>query len=138
MGRYSNHGEMASHLGELSDMIPESTPIQRKSPTQVQHRLGSDEADQMVTDYQAGAKIKDLAARYRINRNTVIGHINRTGVRRHYPALVSEEIMRATQLYQSGRSLAAIGRHFGVNASTIRTALLRAGVAMRDCQGRER
>jgi DNA-binding CsgD family transcriptional regulator len=92
----------------------------------------------MVPDYQAGAKIKDLAARYRINRSTVFGHINRTGVRRHYPALVSEEIMEATQLYQSGRSLAAIGRHLGVNASTIRTALLRAGVAMRDCQGRER
>jgi hypothetical protein len=67
----------------------------------------------------------------------VIGHVNRAGVRRHYPALLSEEIAEAAQLYRSGRSLAAVGGHYGVNASTVRTALLRIGVPMRDSQGRE-
>jgi hypothetical protein len=41
-------------------------------------------------------------------------------------------------LYRGGQSLKNVGVHFGVHASTIRSALLRAGVAMRDCQGRER
>jgi len=91
-----------------------------------------------VASYQAGGKVNDLAAHYQVNRNTVIGHIDRAGVRRHYPVLLPEEIREAAQLYRSGCSLAAVGVRFGVNASTVRTALLRVGVAMRDCQGRER
>ena len=132
MGRYS------SHLGELSEMIPKSTPIVRKSSKQVQHRLGSEEVDQVVADYQAGAKIKDLAAQYRINRSTVLEHIRRARVRKHYPALIPEEVDEAAQLYLSGQSLVSVGEQFGVNASTVRTALVRAGVEMRDCQGRVR
>jgi DNA-directed RNA polymerase specialized sigma24 family protein len=120
-------------------MVPSGpSEVNLRTPKQVQRRLKTTEIVELVAHYQAGTKVKDLAARYRINRNTVIGHINRAGVRRHYPALVSEEIMEAAQLYRSGWSLAAIGGHFGVNASTVRTALLRVGVAMRDCQGQER
>ncbi len=42
------------------------------------------------------------------------------------------------RLYQGGQSLEDVGVHLGVHASTVRTALLRDGVAIRDCQGRER
>ena len=76
-----------------------------------------------MRDYLAGANVRDLAARYQVDRNTVIGHVNRAGVRRHYPALLPEEIAEASQLYWSGRSLAAVGGHFGVNGSTVRTAM---------------
>ena len=105
MGRYSNTGEMASHLGELANMVPQPSPTVRKSPKQVQHRLGSEEIDQLVAQYQAGAKVNDLAARFRINRYTVNQHIERAGVRLHYPALSPEEIEDAARLYMSGESL---------------------------------
>jgi transposase-like protein len=139
MGRYSNQDEMASRLGELSVMDPEPTaPIVRKTPKQVQRRLDAEVVDRLVTDYQAGAKVRDLADRYGINRNTVLEHIRRAGVRKHYPALIPEEVDEAARLYRSGKSLVSVSEHFGVNATTVRTALLKAGVKMRDCQGRER
>jgi len=59
-------------------------------------------------------------------------------VRWHYPALLPKAIDEAGQLYRSGQSLATVGEHLGVNASTVRTALLKAGMQMRDCQGHER
>ena len=90
-----------------------------------------------MADYQAGVKVRDLADRYRVNRNTVIQHINRSGVRCHYPAMNPEEVEEAAQLYESGRSLVSVSEHFGVNATTVRSALLKAGVAMRDCHGRK-
>jgi hypothetical protein len=84
-------------------------------------------------------KVKELAVRYQVNRNTVIEHAKRAeGVRHRYPALLPEEITEAARLYQSGQSLADVGKHFGINATTVRSALLKAGVEMRDCQGRER
>jgi transposase-like protein len=104
---------------------------------QIQHGLPVDEGEQLVRDYLAEAKVRDLAVRYQVDRNTVIGHVNRAGVRRHYPALLPEVTPEASQLYRSGRSLAAVGGHFGVNASTVRTSLLRIGVPMWDSQGRE-
>jgi len=120
-------------------MVPSgSSEVNLRTPKQVQRRLKTAEIVELVADYQTGIKVKNLAARYGINRNTVIRHINRARLRRHYPALVSAATMEAAPLYRSSWSLAAIGGHFGVNASTVRTALLRAGVAMRDCQGRER
>ena len=139
MERYSNLRDQGERLQALSKMVPSGpSKVNPRAPKQVHRRLKPAEIGELVARYQDGAKVRDLAADYRINRNTVIGHINRAGVRRHYPALMSEEIRKAAHLYRSGWSLAAIGSHFRVNASTVRTALLRVGVAMRDCHGRER
>jgi hypothetical protein len=138
MGRYSNQGEMASHLEELSVMDPEPVPIVRRKPKQVHRRLRSDEVDQLVIDYEAGVPINDLVARYRIDQSTVTQHVKRAGVRMRYPKLVSQEIEEATGLYCSGLSLAAVGKHFGIDAYTVRRTLLKVGVQMRDHQGRER
>jgi hypothetical protein len=137
MGRYSNRGEMASELQILLDMTPEPGPVIERKEKQFHHRLYSEEIEQLIADYQAGAKVRDLADRYRVNRNTVIQHINRAGVRRHYPALNPGEVEEAAQLYQSGQSLVSVSERFVVNATTIRSALLKAGVAMRDCHGRK-
>ena len=139
MGRYSNQTEMTSELEELLNMTPEPGPVIERREKQFHHRLRSEEIAQLIADYRSGVKVKELAVSYRINRDTVIEHVRRAGGIRHcYPALVPEEIIEAVQLYQCGQSLATVGRHFGINASTVRSALLRAGVPMRDCQGRER
>jgi hypothetical protein len=139
MGRYSNHADPGERLRVLVEMVPSGPlEVELRKAKQVQRRLRTAEVEELVANYQAGGKVNDLAAHYQVNRNTIMGHVNRAGVRRHNPALLPEEITEATQLYRSGRSLAAVGGHFGVNASTVRTALLRVGVAMRGCQGRER
>ncbi len=136
MGRYSNQGEMASQLGELVQMTPEPGPVVHRRAKQVHHRLRPSEIEQLITDYQSGVLVRQLAVRYGINRDTVIEHVRRNGgVRHRYPALLPKEIVEAAQFYRSGQSLATVGKHFGINASTVRSALLRAGVQMRDCQG---
>ena len=104
---------------------------------QIQHRLRSEETERLIADYQIGARVNELATRYQVNRATVIQHINRAGVRRHYPALVPHEIEEAARLYREGQSLAMVARQLGAHATTVRTALLRAGLRMRDSHGRE-
>jgi hypothetical protein len=82
-------------------------------------------------------KINDLVDRYKVDQSTVTQHVKRAGVQLRLPALLAEEVDEAMQLYQAGQSLRKLGLHFGVRDTTVRSALLRAGVKMRDCQGRE-
>ncbi len=64
MGRYSNQGEMASHVGELSAMDPGPVaPTVRNTPKQVQRRLDSNEVDQLVADYLEGVRFQDIGHR---------------------------------------------------------------------------
>jgi Mor family transcriptional regulator len=102
IGQLSNHDKRSRlrHLhaaaqgqraGGLTEYLAVPGPSERHQ-RQIQHRLPVDEGEQLVRDYLAGAKVRDLAARYQVDRNTVIGHVNRAGVRRHYPALLPEEI----------------------------------------------
>jgi|HubBroStandDraft_6_1064221.scaffolds.fasta_scaffold155688_2 hypothetical protein len=136
MGRYSNRGEIASHLGELAHMSPEPVSIVRKASKKVQHRLRSEEAKQLVIDYQAGAPIKDLVARYGVDQSTVTQHVKRAGARLRYPKLLPHEIDEAARLYRSGQSLAVVAVKFGVDPHTVRGALLKLGVEMRAQQSR--
>jgi hypothetical protein len=76
-------------------------------------------------------KMRDLAKKYRIGRQTVTLITQRAGARPRYPALLPEEVKQAAELYKSGLSLAVVGEHFDVNASTVRSAVVAIGVAMR-------
>lgn len=91
----------------------------------------------MIAGYKAGAPIKTLVAQFKVDQSTVTKHVKRAGIRLRVPALLPEEVEEASRLYRSGQSLRQVGSHFGVRDTTVRTALLRAGVKMRDCQGRE-
>jgi hypothetical protein len=67
----------------------------------VQRRLKTAEIEELVASYQAGGKIKDLAARYKSNRNTVMRHIDR-----------AEYVVTTPLSYprRSGRPLSSTGR----------------------------
>lgn len=54
------------------------------------------------------------------------------------PSLTAADIEKAAQLYRAGQTLAVVGQHFLVHLGTILHHLRRAGVPMRDCQGRVR
>jgi hypothetical protein len=49
---------------------------------QRQTRLGAVAMEMLVDDYRAGAKIKDLAGRFGVHRNTVTELLRRHGVKR--------------------------------------------------------
>ena len=91
----------------------------------------------MISAYQAGATISQLAVDFGIHRTTVAGHIDRHGVPRHSELTVwDDSILReAAELYAAGSSLADVAHQFGVDAQTVANRFRRAGVAVRPRRG---
>jgi dsRNA-specific ribonuclease len=108
------------------------------APKQRHHRLRPHELEHLTADYRSGVAVNDVAAQYELNRYTVIEHMRRQGVPPRYPRLGEAEVTEAISLYYSGDSLAKIGKRMHVDAGTVGRALHKAGVVLRDSQGRER
>ncbi len=92
----------------------------------------------LCTRYRDGATVYDLAERFSIHRTTVSGHLHRQGIKMRGHSLDETQVHVAIALYEQGWSTAWIGRHLGVNCSTVWLALRAREVRMRDAQGRER
>lgn len=104
----------------------------------VQRRLESEEVAGLVAAYRKGVPVDELAASFRINRTTVLGHVRRHGIpKRDRRALQQEDVDRAVKLYREGRSAELVAADLHVAASTVRRALTDAGVTLRP-KGRPR
>lgn len=90
----------------------------------------------MVTDYQAGATLTDLAAKYGYNRVGVASALKTAGVRLRRTALTNDQADEAERLYAEGQSLATVAARFDVDAGTIWTRLIKRGVAIRPASQR--
>jgi hypothetical protein len=115
--------------------IPPLQPAHRSRWTP---RLDCGEAAQIRDKYLAGSTIRDLAAEFRVHRQTISDVLKRCGVATRFRPLGDDQIAEAVRLYASGLSLARVGERVGADALTIRSKLLGRGVRMRDPQGRER
>jgi transposase-like protein len=136
MGRYSNHDNVTTLQRILAGQERDRPPARTtRSLRQIQHRLSTDEAQRLIELYSQGELIDSLAARFHISRTTVMKHVERTGAPRRRNVL-TDRFDEARQLYNEGWSLARIGQHLGVNASTVWHALRKAGVPMRNTHGR--
>jgi transposase-like protein len=109
-----------------------------RSELSVQRRLEPDQVAELVTAYQQGTTVKELAARYRINRTTVLGHLRRQGVPKRHPEPVADvDADRAVRLYGAGASIGAVAQELRVAPTTVRRVLRKAGVEVRP-RGRTR
>jgi predicted DNA-binding protein (UPF0251 family) len=104
-------------------MLDEATGV---PPKQRQLRLRTHELEQLTADYRSGVAINELAARYEIDRHTVIHHMRRQSVPRRNPRLNEAGVLEAVRLYQSGESLATIGQRMDVDPGTVGRSLRRA------------
>ena len=148
LGRYSNplDGPIPTLFFEAADLqeLLHVTPVGRhavvenRQQRQHQRRLRQDELGHLVAEYLSEVKVKELAERYGITRQTVLERMRRLGVPRRHPRLGPDEVNKACDLYRSGKSLADIGAVFSVDPGTVRRALTKVGVPMRDPHGRER
>lgn len=102
-------------------------------------RLTRAERTQLAEKYRLGMSVLDLAREYGINRHTVAKHLKGECVdlRGGQTKLTSDVIAKAAQLYAAGHSLADVGTHLGVDASTVHKAFKKAGMKLRDTHGRE-
>lgn len=116
-----------------ADTIKEVAP----QPRQFQRRLSSTEVDVLVQAYKGGASIRQLLARYGINRTTVLAHLKRRDIptRANRRKLTDVTVQHAASLYTAGRSLATIGRVLCVDPSTVAKELRQAGVSIRPRRG---
>ena len=138
IGRYSNPVEQGERLRNLVEMVPRGSAEVNGAPRkQVHRRLRPAEIEELVAGYQAGVTIYQLADRFRIHRATVSSLLERQGVALRNCPLSFVQIGQARELYAAGQSLAKVGKQLGCHPNTVRLALLRVGVRMRDCQGRE-
>lgn len=95
--------------------------------------MTDDEVDQLVAGYEAGQSLPELANNCGIHHRTVAAHLEQRGVprRANLRKLSETDVADAARRYTAGDSLAAVSKHHGVNAETVRRALIRAGVAIR-------
>ncbi len=74
--------------------------------------------------------INDLAEMFDLSRTAVMANLTRLGAESRR-GVVDRRIGEARSLYETGWSLAKIAHSYGVYPSTVRDALLRAGVQLR-------
>jgi lambda repressor-like predicted transcriptional regulator len=98
---------------------------------QIQIRLTDSQADLLVSAYEAGQTIRQLAERFGVHRLTVATILRTRNVPIRRQGLAEHDLAGAEQLYQSGWSLAKVAQEFACNAETIRQAFKRAGVQRR-------
>jgi hypothetical protein len=67
---------------------------------QAQRRLSPAELERLIADYEAGARVCELAKDYGLHRTTVAGHVARAGKTR--PVMTEAQIDEAVTLYGDG------------------------------------
>ena len=123
-------------LRDLNPSRGESAPPEQPKVRQRQVRLGADAQEGLVSAYLDGETIDQLAERFGIHRTTAITILDRHGIHRRYRLLQGEALQVAFELYAAGRSLAEVGRHFGLDPSTVQRTFAREGIPRRDTHGR--
>jgi hypothetical protein len=132
----SDQGE---RLHDLLQIVPSrSQTVNNRTPKAIHRRLRPAQVEELVIGYKTGSTVYQLAEQFRIYRGTVSKLLDREGVPRRGRTLSPAQIEEATGLYATGLSSVSVGKQLGCDGSTVHLALRKAGVRMRDCQGRER
>ncbi|WP_433657875.1 helix-turn-helix domain-containing protein [Nocardia sp. CA-128927] len=142
MRRYSNQDTLTTNLERIHRETADQGTRSHSSavkPHAPRHRLTDDDKSTILADYEAGTSTKQLAAKYRLGKGTILDILRTSGATiREQRHLTKDEIQYAITRYQHGESLARIGNHLGVAHTTIRTTLQRHGITRRDTHGRPR
>ena len=103
----------------------------------VQRRLSEAEVGELCHLYCGGASINALARQYKVNRTTIIGHLDRAGIARRRVArkMSDASIARAATRYGQGASLAVVAQEFGVHPGALSREFRRTGVSIRCRRG---
>ncbi|MDT0330877.1 hypothetical protein RM479_20855 [Nocardiopsis sp. DSM 44743] len=136
----SNPGRYAAALEALWAKLPSlDTALPPKEPRQApqtRQRPTDKHIEAIVTGYQEGATIRQLAIKHRIGRVTVSKILKQNGVKMRGTGLTSQQLDDAERLYADGWSLAKIADRFSVDSKTVWNRLAERGVKMRDTHGR--
>ncbi|TWE10365.1 hypothetical protein [Rudaeicoccus suwonensis] len=96
---------------------------------QAQRRLAPAAFEALIAEYEAGARVCELAKTYELHRTTVARHVAHAGKTR--PVVTEAQIDEAVRLYGEGWTVHNVGQHFGVADQTIRRVLVERAVTIR-------
>lgn len=140
MGLFSSYAnDMRKAHRQLSTEPARALPQEngrRKRATQP--RLSDEKVGQIVTAYETGKTVYELAAEYGCHRVTISTVLKRQGVALRGTSPTAAQIDEMVRLYESGLSLARVGDRFGMNASTVLAQLRKRKIRTRDAHGRIR
>ena len=128
LGRYSRLGRRLGQLDGLGEVTVARPHGPLRSDKQRQVRLRPEQIDEIVVRYRNGETAPMLAEAFGVHRKTILLALRRRGVEPRYRRLDDDDVAQAACWYHEGWSLARIGGELGADASTVRRALLRAGV----------
>lgn len=128
-------GLVAEGRCQINGAAPRRVPQPPRSARKGKH-LPAETERAIVTEYRAGQTMKAIAAKHGIHRVTVSEVLDRTGTAKRSKGMSPSQVDMAARLYESGLSLASVGAQLNFDATTIRTMLIRSGIAMRDSHGR--
>ncbi len=96
----------------------------------VQNSVTPQMAVDMVARYEAGASIREVAAAFKVHRETAARHLRSAGAQLRKAVLTEEQTAQAEVLYLSGQTLAQVGEKFDVSQGTIGRCLRERGAAL--------
>ncbi|MDR1495396.1 MAG: helix-turn-helix domain-containing protein [Clostridiales Family XIII bacterium] len=100
--------------------------------TQRRKWLSEAETEQIVSSYQNGVTVYELADKFDCNRETISNALKRNGIQPTTKKITDQaKINEIISQYASGKKLNDIAELHSVGASTIRKILIKSGVAMR-------
>lgn len=86
----------------------------------------------MVTRYSSGVTSTALAEDYGVAKSTILRILREARVVVRRQPLTHDQVGEAARLYESGLSLSQVAKRLDVNQETMRTAILKVGVVLRE------
>ena len=93
-----------------------------------QRRLAPAKLEALISEYEATARVRELASVYGLHRTTVSKHVARVG--RTRPVMTEAQIDKAVRLYREGWTLHEVSRRLGVTDQGVRRVLAERAVTI--------
>ncbi len=126
-------GEVAklAHLSRTVTPEPTSKETQAVPHRSLRRRLSPQAINELVARYTGGEKTPALSREFGISESGLRDLLRAEGVTLRGHAITPEDVEQAVHLYERGLTITQVVAHIGYSHGTIRTALLKRGVAIR-------
>ena len=114
--------------------MPDDTQTSRSDavPHRKWKRLSPEARASVVARYSAGETSTALAKEHGVAKSTILGILREANVVVRRQPMTTDQVSEAAQLYESGLSLSQVATQLNVNQETMRVAILKAGVVLRE------
>lgn len=101
-------------------------------------RLSDTARADVIARYEAGETSTALAIEYGVAKSTILNLLRANNVVVRRQPLTPHQVSDAARLYESGLSLSEVAMKLNINQETMRMAVVKAGVVLREpCGGRQ-